>query len=51
MLKNHELEDTDKFVEPTKTYEPEKDMAGNLFVYVPKIDHDAFLKYTSSQVH
>lgn len=51
MLKNHELEDTDKFVEPTKTYEPEKDVVGNLFVYVPKIDHDAFLKYSSSQVH
>lgn len=51
MLKNHEMEDIDKFVEPTKTYEPPKEEFSNLFIYVPKIDHDAYLKYINSQVY
>lgn len=49
MMKNKELEDTDKFVEPTKLYKPEED-TNMLFVYVPKIDQDAFMKYVSKSV-
>lgn len=46
MLKNGELEDTDKFVKPNKTYKQEEDTSSNgLFVYVPKIDQPAYLDY------
>lgn len=46
MMKNGEIPDTDNFVQPTKTYEPEPDMSSNgLFVYVPEIDRQAYLAY------
>lgn len=49
MLKNHEIEDTDQFVEPTKTYKPEEDYSSNgLFMYVPQIDQPAFFKYLNN---
>lgn len=49
MLKNGELRDTDDFVEPTKTYNPEPDTSSNgLFVFVPKIDQPAYLNYIHS---
>jgi hypothetical protein len=49
MLKNHEIEDTDQFVEPTKTYKPEEDYSSNgLFMYVPQIDQQAFFKYLNN---
>ena len=49
MMKNKELEETDEFIEPTKTYTPEEDMSSNgLFTYVPKIDQDAYMKYLDS---
>ena len=46
MMKNGEIPDTDRFVEPTKTYEPEPDYSSNgLFIRVPEIDRDAYMKY------
>ena len=49
MLKNGEMQDTDEFIEPTKTYKQEEDMSSNgLFVYVPKIDQPAYLDYINS---
>jgi hypothetical protein len=49
MLKNGEMQDTDEFIEPTKTYKQEEDMSSNgLFVYVPKIDQPAYLEYINS---
>gem|GEM_PF-4570800 len=49
MLKNGEMQDTDEFIEPTKTYNQEEDMSSNgLFVYVPKIDQPAYLDYINS---
>ena len=49
MLKNGEMQDTDEFIEPTKTYKQEDDMSSNgLFVYVPKIDQPAYLDYINS---
>ena len=46
MMKNGEIPDTDQFIEPTKTYVPEDDCSSNgLFVRVPEIDRDAYLKY------
>ena len=49
MLKNGEMQDTDEFIEPTKTYKQEEDMSSNgLFVYVPKIDQPAYLNYINS---
>jgi hypothetical protein len=46
MLKNGEIPDTDRFVEPTKTYVPEQDCSSNgLFVRVPEIDHTAYMAY------
>ena len=46
MMKNKEIEDSDVFVEPTKTYTPEEDNTSNgLFMYVPKIDQEAYMKY------
>lgn len=48
MMKNGEIPDSDRFEEPTKTYEPEKDYSSNgLFIRVPEIDRDAYLKYLS----
>ena len=48
MMKNGEISDGDEFVEPTKTYTPEPDTSSNgLFVYVPEIDREAYLKYLS----
>jgi hypothetical protein len=49
MLKNGEIQDTDEFIEPTKTYTQKEDMSSNgLFVYVPKIDQPAYLDYINS---
>jgi replicative DNA helicase len=49
MLKNGEMQDTDEFIEPTKTYTQKEDMSSNgLFVYVPKIDQPAYLDYINS---
>lgn len=49
MLKNGEMEDTDKFIEPSKSYKQEEDMSSNgLFVYVPRIDQQAYLNYINS---
>lgn len=49
MLKNGEMQDTDEFIEPTKTYKQEEDTSSNgLFVYVPKIDQPAYLEYINS---
>ena len=49
MLKNGEMQDTDEFIEPTKTYKQEEDMSSNgLFVYVPKIDQPAYLDYINT---
>lgn len=46
MMKNGEIPDTDNFVEPTKTYEPEPDTSSSgLFVFVPEIDRKAYLAY------
>lgn len=46
MMKNGEIPDTDQFIEPTKTYVPEDDCSSNgLFIRVPEIDRDAYLKY------
>ena len=46
MMKNGEIPDTDQFIEPTKTYVQEEDCSSNgLFVRVPEIDRDAYLKY------
>jgi replicative DNA helicase len=46
MLKNGELQDTDEFVKPTKTYEqPEDNSSNGLFVFVPRIDQPAYLDY------
>lgn len=48
MMKNGEIPDSDRFEEPTKTYEPEEDYSSNgLFIRVPEIDRDAYLKYLS----
>lgn len=46
MMKNGEMPDMDKFVKPTKTYVQEDDCSSNgLFVRVPTIDQDAYMKY------
>ena len=46
MLKNGEIPDTDEFVEPTKTYVPEEDYSSNgLFIRVPEIDREAYMRY------
>lgn len=46
MLKNGEIPDNDKFIEPTKTYVPEEDCSSNgLFIRVPEIDREAYLRY------
>lgn len=46
MMKNGEIPDTDNFVKPTKTYEPEPDNSSSgLFVFVPEIDRKAYLAY------
>lgn len=48
MMKNGEIPDSDRFEEPTKTYEPDEDYSSNgLFIRVPEIDRDAYLKYLS----
>ena len=46
MVKNHEMKDSDTFVAPSKQYTPEPDNSCNgLFIQVPRIDQEAFLKY------
>lgn len=49
MMKNGEIPDTDKFVEPTKTYEVEPGLAyDGIFTFVPRIDHQAYMKYVKT---
>lgn len=49
MLKNHELEDTDEFVKPTKSYAVPEDTSSNgLFTFVPRIDQEAYLNWLNS---
>lgn len=47
MLQNGEIEDTDNFVEPTKTYTPETPLP-SCFLVVPPIDREAVLAYINS---
>lgn len=50
MMKNGEIKDDGVFVEPTKTYEIEKDewTSNGLFMFVPEIDHQGYMKYIKS---
>ena len=48
MLSNKEIEDTDEFIEPTKSYTHIEEEQGSLFMFIPKIDQDAFNKYLKS---
>ena len=46
MMKNGEIPDGDRFIEPTKTYTPKEDCSSNgLFVRVPEIDQQAYITY------
>ena len=49
MLKNHEIEDTDEFIKPTKSYAVPEDTSSNgLFTFVPRIDQEAYLNWLNS---
>jgi hypothetical protein len=52
MVKNHEMKDSDIFIEPTSTYSPVSDdeySSNGLFQYIPRIDQQAYLEYMRQQ--